>query len=180
MNKVSIFLVLLAFVIGCGPSISVNHDYDPAYNFTTLKTYDWLKITEPQQASELVIKRFMNAIDNEMTTKGMTKVSENPDFLIAVQGLTETKTDVTNYGYGGGYGYGYGPYGGWGAGGVDISTYKEGTVLLDFVDAKTKAMFWRGTATAIAEPGLSAEKQEQKFALAASKLLSQFPPTAKK
>jgi len=24
----------------------------------------------PKQASELVIKRFMNAIDNEMTTKG--------------------------------------------------------------------------------------------------------------
>jgi len=38
---------------------------------------------------------------------------------------------------------------------------QEGTVLLDFVDAKTKAMFWRGTATAIAEPGLEAEKQEK-------------------
>lgn len=175
MKKASIILVLalLVYVVSCGPSISVNHDYDPAYNFTNLKTYNWIKITVPEGASELVIKRFMNAIDKELETKGMTKVSEDPDFLIAVQGLSQTKMNVTDYGYS------YGPYRRWGTGGVDISTYEEGTVLLDFVDGKSKEMFWRGTATGTAEPGLSAEKQEQKFAMTASKLLSKFPPTAK-
>lgn len=34
-------------------------------------------------------------------------------------------------------------------------------------------MFWRGMATG------TAEKQEQKFAMAASKLLAKFPSTAK-
>lgn len=175
MKKVIVVLVLalLALVVSCGPSISVNHDYDPGYNFANLKTYNWIKITVPEGASELVIKRFMNAIDRELEAKGMVKTQENPDFLIAVQGLTQTKVDVTDYGYG------YGPYRRWGAGGVDISTYEEGTVLLDFVDGKAKEMFWRGAATGTVEPGLSAEKQEQKFAMTASKLLAKFPPAAK-
>ncbi len=172
MKKASVVLVfaLLAFIVSCGPSISVNHDYDPGYNFANLKSYNWMKITVPQGASELVIKRFMNAIDKELEAKGMVKSQENPDFLIAVQGLTQTKVNVTDYGYG---------YRRWGAGGVDVSTYEEGTVLLDFVDGKSQEMFWRGAATGTAEPGLSAEKQEQKFAMAASKLLAKFSPAGK-
>jgi len=179
MRTANFFLILLFLtaMTGCGPSISVNHDYDPAFNFTTLKTYDWLKITVPEQASELKIKRFMNAIDNEMTAKGLTRVAENPDFYIAVQGLTDTKLDVTNYGYS--YGPYYGPYHGWGTGGTSVTTYEEGTIILDFIDTKSKQVCWRGVAVGTVEPELSAEKQEQKFALAATKLLSKFPPPAK-
>lgn len=176
MKKASIFpvLVLLAYLVSCGPSISVNQDYDPGYNFTNLKTYNWLPVKGAARVSELKVKRFQDAINKELEAKGMKLSSQNPDFLIALQGMAQTKVSVTDYGYS------YGRY--WGAGprNIDVNTYKEGTIFLDFVDAKSKELFWRGTGTSVVEPGLSAEKQEQKFALVASKLLAKFPPAAKK
>jgi hypothetical protein len=175
MKKASIILglALLACVVSCGPSISVNHDYDPAYNFATLKTYDWIPVQGSAEVSDLKIKRFQSAINKELEAKGMKQSSENPDFLIALQGMAQTKVNVTDYGYS------YGPY--WGAGprNIDVSTYHEGTIFLDFVDSNTKELFWRGTGSSVVEPGLSAEKQEEKFAMAASKLLAKFPPAGK-
>jgi hypothetical protein len=174
---VSIVLSLLIMVMaGCAPSISVTHDYDSAYNFSNLKTYAWIPI-KAGLVSELKIKRFQDAIDKELQAKGMTINNENPDFLIALQGTTENKVNVTDYGYGygGWYGHGYG-YGGHN---VDVTTYKEGTLFLDFVDARSKEMFWRGAGTSVVEPDLTAEEQENKFAVAASKLLAPFPPVAK-
>jgi hypothetical protein len=56
------------------------------------------------------------------------------------------------YGYGGGWPYGYGYYGMW-AGApstyVDVSTYTEGTMILDVVDTHTKKLVFRGTGTAV-------------------------------
>jgi hypothetical protein len=175
MKKAGMLFVLmvLTFVIGCGPSVTVNHDYDNGYNFTNLKTYNWIPIKSDGLVSELKIKRFQNAIDQELQAKGVILTDVNPDFLIALQGMAETKVNVTDYGYS------YGSRWGYGSRNVDVNTYKEGTIFLDFVDAKTKELFWRGTAISVVEPDLTAEQQEQKFAYAASKLLAQFPPTAK-
>jgi len=168
-------IALLVFIFGCASSVSVKHDYDPGYNFTNLKTYDWLPVkSENLEISELRIKRFQNAVNQELAAKGKTLSSENPDFLIALHGMTKTRVNVTDWGYS------YGPY--WRAGyrDVDVSSYEEGTIFLDFVDAESKELFWRGVGTGVAEPNLSAEQQEKKFASAASKLLEKFPPSAGK
>ena len=175
MRKLIIFsfLVLTTIIFGCAPSVSVNHDFDPGYAFTTLKTFDWIPVKTSAQVSELTIKRFQNAINTELEAKGMKQSSENPDFLIALQGTAQTKVNVTDYGYS------YGRY--WAAGprNVDVNTYQEGTIYLDFIDGKTKELFWRGTGTSVVEPGLSGEEQEKKFAFVAAKLMSDFPPPAK-
>lgn len=175
MKKASIVLVLafLAYLVSCGPSISVNHDYDPGYNFANLNTYDWIPVQGVAQVSELKIKRFQNAVNKELEARGMRLSSENPDFLIALHGMAQTKVNVTDYGYS------YGRYWGMGPRDIDVNTYQEGTVFLDFVDAKSKELFWRGIGSSVVEPDLPAEKQEQKFTMAASKLLAKFPPAGK-
>jgi hypothetical protein len=174
MKTVALFLAaaVIAFVLSCAPSISVNHDYDPDYNYTNLKTYAWIPVQGAAQVSELKIKRFQNAVDTELAARGMQQSSENPDFLSALHGMAQNKVNVTDWGYS------YGRY--WAAGprNIDVDTYQEGTVFLDFVDAKSKELFWRGAGTSVIEPGISPEKQEGKFAAAAAKLLAGFPPTA--
>jgi hypothetical protein len=52
--------------------------------------------------------------------------------------------------------------------------YKEGTLVLDLYDAKTKQLIWRGSA----EDTLSdkAEKNEKNLDKAMQKLLKNFPP----
>lgn len=174
MKTIAIFLAVaaLVFIFGCAPSISVNHDYDPDYNYTDLKTYTWLPVQGASQVSELKIKRFQRAVDAELAVRGMQHSSENPDFLIALHGMTQNKVNVTDWGYT------YGRY--WAAGprNIDVDTYQEGTVFLDFIDAESKELFWRGAGTSEIEPDISPERQEGKFAAVAAKLLADFPPIA--
>jgi hypothetical protein len=74
------------------------------------------------------------------------------------------------------YGYGWGN--GW-VGGPNIVTYDEGTLLIDFIDPKTRTMIWRGTASAVVNPDSSGEKKEELVREAVAKIMEQFPPAQK-
>lgn len=92
-----IFLAPLVTFTGCSPYI-VNYDYDMEYDFTQLNMYDWISIPETVQVDELVVKRVKNAVNRQLTAKGLSKVSENPDFLIALHLVRQWKRDV-DFGY---------------------------------------------------------------------------------
>lgn len=147
-------LVLAAALAGCS-SVKVNTEYDPTAPYETYKTYAW-NPTPPgaEQAPEVrnpqVRSLVISAIDREMKREGLTLTSaeSNPDFLVSVHGWAQSKIEVNNYGYAYGGAYRYGAYGtGYVVPVTDVREYKEGTLLLDFVDAKTKQLVWRGTAT---------------------------------
>jgi hypothetical protein len=152
---------------GCS-SVTVQHDFDAGYDFRPLKTYGWLPASVPQGTSELKIKRFKSIFNNHMAAKGYTQDSDSPDFLVAMHLMAKDVIEVTNYGYR----YGYR----WGTTRVDVDTYTEGTAIVDFVDARSTEVFWRGVMTSVAEPELNAQQQEAKFTEAVEKLLLEFPP----
>ena len=165
------FAILLACVtlvaLGCS-TITVRHDYDQNYDFRSLKTYDWLPASVPPRVSELRIKRFRSAFDQRMASRGYSQSASNPDFLIAMHVTGRKVIEVTDWGY---------TYSRWGAArNIDVNQYTEGTALIDFVDSRSKELFWRGVVTAVVEPGLSPEAQEAKFSEASKKLLERFPP----
>jgi len=162
---------LLIVTMGCGSSISVSHDWDREYDFEALKVYAWIPITSTGRTSELKIRRMVDAINNQLQSQGYTLSTDNPDFLVALHGTTKEQMDVTNWGYG--YGARWGA--GWG-GGVDVSQWTEGTLIVDIVDAESRHMIWRGTAQAAVDQGASPEKQEERFAKGAAQLFSKFPP----
>lgn len=163
-----------AIIAGCAPSVTVNYDYDTEYNFAPLKVYAWIPIKATGSVSELRIRRFVDALNNQLQAKGYTLSTDNPDFLVAVHGSTKEQINVTDSGYG------YGPrYGrGWGTGysDIDVYQYTEGTVFVDIVDAESRHMVWRGTAQTEVDDSASPEKQEQRFAEIAARLFSNFPP----
>jgi len=75
--------------------------------------------------------------------------------------------------------YGYGYYGMW-AGAprtyTDVSQYTEGTLILDFVDAKTKKLVFRGIGTGtVSDPETNAERIKE----AVEKIVNDFPSPAK-
>ncbi|UCE01544.1 MAG: DUF4136 domain-containing protein [Candidatus Latescibacterota bacterium] len=156
--------------VGCGSSVSINHDYDPSYDFSALTTYAWLPIKAAPQMSELRIRRFVNAVDAQMQAKGIQLSTDNPSFLIAMHGSTQQAISVQDYGYS--YGPGWGPR----TRDVSVTSYEEGTVFVDLVDGETRQLFWRGIATGAAEPSLSPEQQERKFNDVAARLFANFPP----
>jgi len=185
--NIFLFLFIVYFTISCSTIYNVQYDYDINVNFARLKTYDWLPIHEEADISSLDIKRIRNSVNSQLKTKGLKITSDNPDFLIVVHVGKEQKLNITNWGYGyGPYGrywggYGYGPYGGywggyWGPGGVSTYEYEEGSLILDFVDAKSKELVWHGSAKAVVGNEKTPEERQKKIYETVQKILEKYPP----
>ena len=49
-------------------------------------------------------------------------------------------------------------------------------LVLQFVDAKTKELFWKAIASGAVEPGLSPQEQQKRIDDVIAQMLAQFPP----
>ncbi len=187
MSSIRTFLLfcvlLMALALGCASSIDVKHDYDKSQDFAALKTYDWFP--EPaiipgnartaMARSGLLAKRIKDAVDSELSAKGLMKDSRNPSFLILKHIGLDDKINVTDYGYSyGAYGRYYG--GAWGGRNIDVYEYTEGTLILDFIDTKTKQLIWRGCAIGTVDPNKTREEREKRLNKAIAKIMAKFPP----
>ena len=181
MKVIQILLVLclIGFVSGCSSVYDVQYDYDLKVEFKGLKTYDWLPVPDKADINSLDIARVKAAVNAEMQAKGLVMTSDNPDILIAEHLGKKDKINVRNWGYG------YSSYGGywgghWGSGGVSVYEYEEGSLILDFVDAKSKKMIWRGMVKVELDDQATPEEKESLIKEAIQKILKNFPPPAAK
>jgi hypothetical protein len=182
MRAVNAFLVLffIGFTVSCSTIYGVKYDFDQQVNFADLKTFDWMPVPEKAGINSLVVQRVKNAVNAELKAKGLMMTSNNPDFLIAQHLGKKDKVQVTDWGYD------YGPHGGywggyWGAaGGVSSYNYEEGSLILDFVDAKSKKMIWRGAAKAEVQNADTPEKSEKLINEAVKEILKKYPPSSSK
>lgn len=171
MKTITHFLILCttALALSCSP-VSVSQDYDPQTNFSNLKNFAWLPIPRKAEVNQLVAKRIQNAVTRELGSKGLLENSMNPDFLIAMHGTTKEKLEIQDWGYSSrraAY---------WGDRDISINQYTEGTLILDFVDAKSKQLLWRGVATGTVDPNATPEKRTKRINEGVAQLLAKFPP----
>ena len=174
MKAIKILAMLFLFILGSCSSIKVNSDYDKSVDFSQYKTYAFHKRgIDRVEISGLDKKRILNAIDIELGKKGMTK-SENPDLLVNIFTKERERIDVDQYNAGWGYGWGYGwnPYL-WG-GRTYVSTYVEGTLYIDLIDAKKKELVWEGEGVGYLTE--NRERKESQINEFVAKILAQFPP----
>ena len=167
MNRFS-FLIPLLFIFllsGCS-AISVNYDYDNSVDFSTIHTYGWGQLNGPDDAlakEPLLKKRIIATIDRYLESRGYRKVDPaQADVLIVIQAGVEEKMRVTDRGVPRDYYHvpWYDPWWGRGAYGsrVDITYYKEGTLVVDIVDNAKKELIWRGLGTGIVHRYTDQEK----------------------
>jgi hypothetical protein len=179
MNRVLALLVTAAAMGGCS-TLKVNTDYDPAADFARLQSYAWLPdprppTGDPRLDSSLLDARVRRAVDSQLAARGHREVSpDEADFLVTYHVALETKLDVETIHHG--YGYGWGRwYGGMG-GSTRVREYEQGTLLLDFVDPKTRLLLWRGSASARIRPSNSPEESQKRSDEAVAAMLKRFPP----
>jgi hypothetical protein len=178
MKKIAALLLItqLALLSGCS-SFNVNHDFDRNADFASYQTYDW--IPQPAsvtgaaalQRSTLVDERIKNAVNNELEAKGMRPEGANPDLLLAYHVGVEDRIDVTDWGY-----TYVGRYPGWAGHDVDVYHYREGTLVLDIIDASSKKLVWRGSAQGTLDVDPTPEQRERKINEAVAEILSGYPP----
>jgi hypothetical protein len=162
-------------------SLRTTSDYDPKADFGRLRTYAWLphstERADPRIDTELLRVRVQRSVDAELDRKGLTPAPSGakPDLLVDYHVTTKEKVDVVTFPSGWGYGPGwsYGP-----ATQAQSREYTEGTLILDFIDASTRQLLWRGTASAEIVPGRTPEQREQRIDQAVREILAPFPPHA--
>lgn len=178
MKTLKLLCVLfVSVVIASCSSVRVATDYDDNADFTAYKTYGYFKEgIDKVNISDLDKKRIMRAIDGEMTEKGFTK-SESPDILVNIFTQARQEVNVNQFGgWGYGWGWGWHPYA-WGPGYTNVSTSTEGTLYIDFIDAKKKELVWQGVGTGVLT--LDRDRKQERINEFVEKIIAQFPPERK-
>lgn len=174
-------LCTLAFA-GCS-SIETSQDYDKHYDFSTLKSYQWLpaenqiapKAVDFAAKAPLIAERIHKAIEYTLRQKGYQKVDASPDFYVTYHVAVESKIRSRPSSATVGSGY-YGRYGGWAMNtGTDIYQYDEGKLLVDVLD-KQQQMVWRGISTSIVSEHESPENTTRLINEMISAVFEPFPP----
>lgn len=165
-----IFFLGLGFLSSCTP-MAVQWDYDPDVDFSQYETFAWMprkdsqKSGDPALGSPFLEKRIKKSTVERLAASGYQTSQTDPDFLIAYYITFKKKktVDVYRYGY-------RGPRE------VDVHHYKEGTLVLDFVDAETKQLIWRGWGSDAFRPVGGPEEQQKNIDRIVDVILTKFPP----
>ncbi len=169
---------LMCVFTGCA-AVTVTTDYDHAANFAKYKTY---ALTPPHHKSIMSPtseKALQDALRAELTSRGLTEApARKADLDIVRHVFVQEKVSAqqwTDWGYRGSWPYSFGSYGMWNGAPMtytDISVYGEGTLILDFVDAHTKKLVFRGVGKAVAG---GPESNAGKIREAVAKIVAAYP-----
>ncbi len=140
--KSRLIVFLLSGLVACSNQITVRTDSDRSINIAEFKTFAWLnkegieERNNPLYYNELNDKRIHEAVISQLTAKGYQQVESNPMLKVHYHIIIDDKTQVRNDTYS--------PY--WIKTERDIYSYKEGTLIVDLMDAKNESLLWRGWA----------------------------------
>jgi hypothetical protein len=187
LKKIILWLAIF-FIAGCS-AIRVSQDYDTTTDFQRYRTFDWAPGPAPKSNDILMDSQFMDrrvrrAVEETLSTKGLSYTpGEKPDFQVTYHIVVRSRIEVDSFDTGfGWYGYRY-PY--WGYpypfwGGIDYRTYvtqyEEGTLIIDFTDARTDQLIWRGVGTRRVNQQSNPEKTTAAVNGTVAEILAQYPP----
>jgi hypothetical protein len=175
IHRTTVCTLLFLAAMGTAFAQQVKTDFDHQANFAQYKTYSWqdVKVKDP-----LWNDRIKNAVDSQLQDKGLTRVDSGGDVAIMAIATTQTERTLNTLYDGFGGGWRWRGFGGMGESTSTEQDYKEGTLVVDLYDAKTKQLIWRGSA----EDTLSnkAEKNEKNLDKGVAKMFKKSPPEAAK
>jgi hypothetical protein len=178
MKTIKLLPLLFLFALVSCSSVQVATDYDKNVDFANYKSFAFFKSgIDKVEISDLDKRRILNAIDAELTAKGITK-SENPDLLVNIFTKSRQQIDVNQFNAGWGYGWGWGwnPWM-WGGRSTTVSTTTEGTLYIDLIDARKKELIWQGEGVGVLTQNIN--KKDERIKEFVKKILEKYPPGKK-
>jgi len=170
--KTTLLILSFFLFIGCS-SIQVQTDYDPQVDLKPLNTFVVLERTQKGR-NTLTEDRITRALEEVFTVKHYVNVKQKKaDFFVIyhidVQNKTRIDTDYQSMGL---YPYGYG--------GAMIATsrtvdYKEGRLIIDIMNPKTKKIIWRGMAVDQIKSFKTPQERNDYIKKVVEKILKTFP-----
>ena len=145
-------VLLIVLSSGCSSGPGIRIEQDPGVNIKAYKTFDFFEPlgTDRAQYSTMITSWLKQSVRKQMERVGYVYQEQDPDlrvnFFLNIKDKQEyISSPYMGPGY---YGYRGGLYQMWGGypGDVSTITYKVGTLNIDLVDAKRKAVVWQGLA----------------------------------
>ncbi|HAI76472.1 MAG TPA: hypothetical protein DCM08_09500 [Microscillaceae bacterium] len=170
------YFALAMLLLACA---KVMVQYDKSADFTTFKTFSFLKPEvkngkNPLYQNPLLLKNTQQEISQQLNAKGMQEVKTKPDVYIKIHTFVEKKTlkvasAAPRYGYYGGRGYGSYSM----RGGVQTIRYNEGTLIIDVLNGKDKDdLLWRGSIKSDVD---NVQRLEQKLRRGVDLIFKKYP-----
>lgn len=165
--------VLWAGVLMACPVIKaqdVRYNFMPGTDFSKYHTYKWVSIEGAAHPNQIVDAQIKQAIDTQLTSKGLTKTTgDTADLYVAYQIAVNQEKQWNAYGMGGGIRWG-------GLATATSSTISVGTLVLDLYDP---AAGLGRKCTKTLDPSSNQEKNQKNLDKAMEKLLKNYPPKQK-
>jgi hypothetical protein len=173
----------LILAAGCAGQ-QVTTDYSPATSFSQFKTFALVSSPDTAAAQQLLDQRVRNAVQAQLTTKGLTPADrQNADLYVGYGMVDKTHRQVYTYNDGWGWGGGWGwRYYRWGVAWPmtvqrQVETYTDGTVVVNLIDAKTKQVVWEGEVPDVVNlPVDDPIRATKEVDAAVTKLFTKYPP----
>ena len=166
MRVMSMLAIMLGLMAVSAAAQSVQSDYDRGFRFSELKTFSFAvqerKATDPLASDTLNDGRIRSGLESQLTANGFRMETEKADFVIAYYVTTKNKLNVQDFGYG--------PPRWFGSRDIHVNQYSEGTLMVDFIDAKSNQVIWRGRASGT----LEMKGVDKKISKSVEKLVKQF------
>jgi hypothetical protein len=155
-----LFPSLTALLCVAASGQTVTSAFDKEYGLSRLNTYRFVDEqrdkSDPLASDTLSEKKIKDALEDELEDSGRHAPPEGatPDFLVSFHAKTEDKTAER---------------------GVSGGGYVRGILVVDFYDAATKRLVWRGIATGpVGREALDLQLAEELVKNAAKMLMEQF------
>jgi hypothetical protein len=134
--------------------------------------------------SPLVEQRTREAIASRLAARGLERDDENPDMFVTTRRTFKTEQTIyasdwgPDWGYG--WGWGWGPYyTGWGPSYGGTTWYTDeriiGTLVVDFTNAQTGQLIWRGLAQKHVHEHASPAHRTKRVNKEVAKMFDKFP-----
>ena len=171
LRRIAMYTALSLAGLAASFAQQVQTDFDHRADFSQYKTYSWEQI---KPANSLWTSRIKNAVDNQLAAKGWSQAEQGADVALMAIETTQTRKTLDTFYDGFGGGWRWRGFGGFGDATTTEHDYKEGTLVVDMYDAKTKQLIWRGSL----EDMLSdkATNNEKNLDKGVAKMFRRFPP----
>lgn len=163
--------IAAAALTACASTMTVSSHVDRQAEFARYHTFDWgpadaLPTGDPRLDANPFFKDHLQGdVEKLLAGRGLTPVraGASPDLLIHYHANISQRIDLAgvdkDYGYGG-----------------EARQYEAGTIVLDFVDARTQKVIWRGWAQdAVAGMLDNDDTMAAKIHEAATRMIARLP-----
>lgn len=172
--------VFVSLLVGSPLSAKTAVDFNPNLDFSKYKTYAFIGAVENllmlQLDPDVMDDRIHHAIYQELSKKGLHEVqlSQRPDLVVRYWANPSQQVNVTTMGNWAPYGPYIGSYWAWIYNDVSSTSSKEGSLIIDLIETKSRDLTWR---LYLIRRISNSEKDWKKADEELTKAFESFPPS---